>query len=59
MNFKKLVDDVILIYPHLEPALMDIYHTFVNAVEEGGDVKEEEDLAITAMNQLVKIEETE
>lgn len=59
MNFKKLVDDVIIIYPHLEPALMDIYHAFVQAVEEGSNVEEEEDLAITAMQQLVKIEETE
>jgi hypothetical protein len=59
MNFKKLVDDVIIIYPHLEPALMDIYHVFVQAVEEGANIEEEEDLAITAMQQLVKIEETE
>jgi len=59
MNFKKLVDDVILIYPHLEPALMDIYRAFVQAVEEGANIEEEEDLAITAMDLLVKIEETE
>jgi hypothetical protein len=59
MNFKKLVDDVIEIYPHLEPALMDIYRTFIQAVEEGSNIEEEEDLAITAMEQLVKIEETE
>lgn len=59
MNFKKLIDDVILTYPHLEPELLDIYYTMVNAIEEGANLEEEENLAILAMNQLVKIEETE